>query len=381
VALTPEDRADFRASVVALLDARSPVARSCEVADAEPGFDSLLWDEIGELGWAGLLVPEELGGVGAGMTEACMVSEQLGARLVPGPFVPSAIIAVGALIDARDRSLRADALIRDVAMGKMIGTVAPFDRTPADDPERLHISVNGDVGLLNGVLREVLHAEVADFVIAPVLIDAREALAAIDLHQVVHNRYPEGLVDRTRRVDRLRFDNASAALDCIIVEGDEAAAVIERMRGRAMLALAADAVGGARAIHEEAVAYAKERVQFGRPIGGFQAIKHKLVDRYVDVLAADAALAQACERFDAGSDDRTMALAAGYRALTGFARVAGDAIQVHGGIGFSWEHACHRYFKRAWLNCTLYGGDEQILDAFAEQLSVARAAVPDLAIR
>jgi alkylation response protein AidB-like acyl-CoA dehydrogenase len=381
VALTPEDRTDFRASVVALLDARSPVARSCLVADSEPGFDSALWEEIGELGWPGLLVPEELGGVGAGMTEVCMVSEQLGAHLTPGPFVPSAVLAVGALVDARERALRADALLRSAAMGKTIGTVALLDRMPADDAERLHVRASGDAWLLKGVLREVLHAEAAAFVVAPVIVGGRDALAAIDLREVAHDRYAEGLVDRTRRVDRLRFDDALAASDCIIVEGDAAVAVMERMRARAVLALAADAVGGARAVHEEAVAYAKERIQFGRPIGSFQAVKHKLADRYVDVLAADAALAQACDRFDAGGDHRAMVLAAGYRALTGFARVAGDAIQVHGGIGFSWEHFCHRYFKRAWLNRTLYGGDERLLDDFAEQMPATRIPVPDLAMR
>jgi alkylation response protein AidB-like acyl-CoA dehydrogenase len=312
--------------------------------------------QAAELGWTGLLVDERHGGAGAGMLEAVVVAEEVGAHLSPLPFLSSAVLAATAL-SVGSNAAQQDRWLRGLAAGSLRATVAVTGRSgrTALDLLDLRASEDGSEIVLTGDAGFVLDAADAQvlLVAARPAVGSGPALFAVEAGTPGVEISEQLSVDRTRQISTVTFRDVRLAGSARLPLAAEALTAVQQ---RGAVALAADAVGAARRALDMSVEYAKQREQFGRPIGSFQAIKHKLADMYLLVQGAALAVEGAARALDAGQDASRLVAVAGSYARDAATRVTGDAIQVHGGIGYTWEHDCHRLFKRAKFD-ELYMGD------------------------
>jgi len=313
-----------------------------------------------QIGIAGLAVPEEYGGAGCGAREVHVVMEELGRRLSPVPYLGSAVLAIQALLASGDESARAR-LLPPLAEGSAVGTLA-WAESGSWDPAAIRVEAApapGGEWRIAGTKEHVLDGAGTgtDFG-ADVLLVAARTERGVSLFHVapddpgVRHR-PAVTMDQTRPQARVAFQEAEARL--VGHEGD-GVRILGQVLDVACAALAAEQVGAAERCLEATVAYAKERVQFGRPIGSFQAVKHRLADAYVLVESARSAALGAAFAVDEGSHELTRRAAAAKSACSeAFSAVAAEMIQLHGGIGITWEHDAHRYFKRAHGSARLFG--------------------------
>ena len=313
------------------------------------------WPPLTEqIGVAGLSVPEEYGGAGCGAREAHVVMEELGRNLSPVPYLGSAVLAVQALLASGDAKACAQ-LLPELAEGRRVGALAWAERGSWNPAAVRAGAARGPGGTwrLTGAKEFVLHGTEADVL----LVAARTAVGA-SLFQVPVagagvRREAAVAMDQTRAQARIVLDGAEGRL--IGAEGD-GGRVLRHVLDLACTALAAEQTGAAERCLEITVAYAKERIQFGRPIGSFQALKHRLADAYVLVESARSAALGAAFAAAAGSPELTRCAAVAKSACSeAFSTVAGETIQLHGGIGITWEHDAHRYFKRAHGSAQLFG--------------------------
>jgi alkylation response protein AidB-like acyl-CoA dehydrogenase len=312
----------------ALLDAPS---------ESRPGF----WGEVGEQGWLGLHVDEAFGGSGYGVPELAVVLEELGRRLAPGPFLPSVLAA--ALLLRGGNEAAAKALVPGLAAGESVGAVVLGDFTATLEGEP-----TADGLRVGGVLRPVLGAHLATVILAPARAGDDEVWCALDAADCTISELPS--VDSTRRVAEVTVEGVSVAPERQL-RGIDSALV----RDLAAALVSAELVGVAQWCVTTAAEYAKVRVQFGRPIGQFQGVKHKCADMVGRVELARAAAwdaARAVDDADAASFTAAVALSLAIDAAFANAK---DCIQVLGGIGFTWEHDAHRYLKRAMAVQSLLG--------------------------
>ena len=327
-------------AVVGTLPGAGETSGQSVATDAPHGFDTAAWDAMSEQGWLAIELPEDEGGLGLGLVEVSVLCEELGRRLVAAPFL-STVVALGALSDPDARATSATKEWREsLSQGSSIGCTV-FDPSG-------HISVNdaateGEVRL-EGVAPPALYAPSAD---VAVLISG-DGVYALDL-RTRGRPEPVAAMDRTRELGILIFDGAPA----LRLGGVDAAT---RALDRAATLVSAEMLGAADRVLSMSVDYAKDRVQFGKPIGSFQAVKHMLADALVDVegMRSTAYYAAWC----VAADDVERSLAASMaKAWCSDAsrRVMGIGLQVHGGIGFTWEHDMHLYVKRAQLDQVSFG--------------------------
>jgi alkylation response protein AidB-like acyl-CoA dehydrogenase len=345
--IEPEDRDALQESVRGLLDRHASSARVREVLEGERKFDRSLWEEMCNLGWAALLVPERFGGAEAGMSAAVLVLQGLGARFVPSPYLSSAVLATVALTRANGPA--PSEWLPRLASGEAFGTVALSASGGRAHPGLYGVTAQKvDAGhRLAGKAWFVLDPD-ADVVIVAAAGPDGTMLVAVPDGSPGLSREPIPNIDRTRELAHLVFEGVPVTDDSVLATGVEADDILEAIIDAAAIALGADGIGSASAALTMAVEYAKQRVQFGRLIGSFQAIKHKLADDYVLVEASKATIQGAALTYDlGGSDVRRRAAAAGSFVRQSASRVVGDSMQVHGGIGFTWEHDCHLLMKRA----------------------------------
>jgi alkylation response protein AidB-like acyl-CoA dehydrogenase len=337
-------RAQFRQSVREVLKQASG-ARQAQPVWAPEGADELVIKQAASLGWTGLLVEERWGGAGAGVGEAIVVAEELGAHLTSMPFLSSAVLASTAL-SVGGSTAQQERWLPGLASGRLTGAAAltgPSGRTGFIDVQAVS---DGDSLALRGESGFVLDGGAAD-----VLLVAARRAGEPDPELYIVESGSAGLevterlsVDRTRRLSSVVLRDVPIAESARLPRG---AGALEAMLQRGSVAVAADAVGAARRALDMSVDYAKKREQFGRPIGAFQAIKHKLADMYLLVQGAALAVEGAADAIDARHDARRLVAVAAAYGRDAAVQVTGDAIQVHGGIGYTWEHDCHRLFKRA----------------------------------
>ncbi len=308
-------------------------------AEAPHGFDATVWSAMADQGWLALEVPEADGGLGLGTVEVAVLCEQLGRRLVPAPYVPS-VLALGALGGDDARADSASKEWREaLAEGTAVGCVV-F----APGPDRVSVSGSGESVRLSGRTGPTLFAPSAD--VAVVVTDM--GVYAIDL-RTEGRPDPLPAMDRTRELGEFDFDGTPARQ----MGGPDAAAWV---LDRAATLVSAEMLGAADRVLSMSVEYAKDRVQFGKPIGSFQAIKHMLADALVDVEGMRSTVYYAA--WCASADDRDRSLSASMaKAWCSDAsrRVMASGLQVHGGIGFTWEHDMHLYLKRAQLDQVSFG--------------------------
>ncbi|SEG93324.1 hypothetical protein SAMN05444920_10890 [Nonomuraea solani] len=317
--LYSEVEEELRSAVRGLLADRCPPAAVLKRIESDP-YDLDLWKTLaGEIGVAGLLVPEDLGGAGASASEVAVVLEELGRAVAPVPFFTSSVLATQALLPTRDP------LLRELAEGRITAAlVVSFAASPYRPERGAEVRLEGD--RLTGTVTGVAGAEVADVLLVPVDGD----LYAVEGASVA----VVSSLDLTRPVATVTFDRAPARR----VGACDLAGVLRFGAGL----LASEQLGVAEWCLETTLAYVKERHQFARPIGSFQAIKHRLADLWLDVVRARAAARGAA----ADTSDISVAVAQSWNAGVAV-HVAEEALQLHGGIGMTWEHPVHLYLKRA----------------------------------
>jgi alkylation response protein AidB-like acyl-CoA dehydrogenase len=356
-ATSEAERADLRKLVRDFAASRSAASDVLRVSASQTGFDAAVWSALcTQLGLPGLLVPAEFGGAGCGLIEAGVVLQETGRTLLCSPYLSSAVLAVTALLASGDEAAQAE-LLPGLAAGEQIAAVAVSG--PAGSPdgtaESLGVVATGGSGgpVLDGEACYVIDGHVADLLIVAARGDASVGLFVVSGGAPGLERSVMPAVDATRRLARLGFRSVPARP--LGVSGAGAPA-LAKILDTAVTALAAEAVGGAEAALDLAVTHAGQRVQFGRPIGSFQAIKHKLADMFVALEGARVALTGALRAADGlEPDPGVAALVAGLQCSAAYTHITREAIQVLGGIGFTWEHPAHLYFRRAHSSAVLLG--------------------------
>jgi alkylation response protein AidB-like acyl-CoA dehydrogenase len=321
---------------------------------ADPtGTTDEVWHGLAALGTTGLLVPEEHGGAGMTMTEAGVVAEELGRALYPGPWQSSAVVAARLLTRLADTDDAAEVskLLRGIAEGSLVATVVFPDGALRPG------GLDGGRPVLAGTVAAVADAAAAQVLLVPVGDDEATSLVVVDATDPGVRVSPLSSDDGTRKRAGVVFDGARTRRLGSLVAGAEAATVDDLM-----VATAADALGAANAVLDLAVAYAKERTQFGAAIGSFQAVQHLCVDMLETVELARSGVVRALWAADAAGDVERHGAALACKAFAGRLATVGDtAIQVFGGIGFTWEHDAHLFLKRLLSWDALLGSPDRAL--------------------
>ena len=347
-----EEQEMLRASAREFLAKQCPSSYVRRMMEAEDAWDPAFWARLAEMGWTGLGIPEEYGGVGT-FLDLVVVLEEAGRALLPGPFFSTMGLAVPTLLEAGGEAHKKEVLSA-IAAGDARATVAltePSGRWDADGVT-LAASRSGDGWRLDGVKLFVPDAAIADHTIVAARTRG-DGEAGVTLFLV--SGRPSGMtvralktLDMTRRWYEVRFEGVELPESAVVGAVDQGWAPLRRALDWAAAGLCAEMVGGAQHVLDTSVEYAKTRQQFGKPIGIYQAVSHKLADMLLETESARSATYYAAWAVDADAPDRTLA-ASMAKAYTSdaYRRAAGNGIQVHGGIGFTWEHDMHLYFKRA----------------------------------
>jgi alkylation response protein AidB-like acyl-CoA dehydrogenase len=342
-------------------ECKSTVVRAA--MDGDTAHDPAFYKKMADLGWMGIAIPEEYGGQGMTYVDLGVLVEEMGRAVVPGAFFASVCLAAPVILEAGSDAQK-QALLPGIASGEKTATVAYTEASAKVDASGVELSArkDGDGFVLSGTKLFVPDAHVADtIVVAARTSDGDDPTEGVTLF-VIDKDTPGVSVkqlttmDMTRRWCEVSLDGVKIGADAVLGEVDRGWPKLERGLQKATAMLTAECVGGAQKVLDMSVEYAKVRVQFGRPIGSFQAVKHKCADMLVDVEMARSAMYYAA--WAASEDDPELPLASSVaKAYCGeaYTRVAGNGIQVHGGIGFTWEHDLHLYFKRAKANEMLLG--------------------------
>jgi alkylation response protein AidB-like acyl-CoA dehydrogenase len=360
-AFSPEQE-ELRRTVRQFLDKTSPESEVRRLMATEDGYDADAWHRMAdELGLLGLAIPEAFGGAGAGFTELGIVAQEMGRALFCGPFLSTAVLAVGALLASGDDAAQRRWL-PGIAAGALIATVALPGALPGAGPLAAEVAARpvaarpgagprldaGDGWVLDGTAGFVLDGRAADLVLVPAATPVGLSLFAVDGSAPGLGRTSLPAFDATRKYARLEFAATPARLIGLGPESGGAAAAVARAFDLGCLALACEQVGVAERALDMARDYALLRTQFGRPIGSFQAIKHKLADVLLEVEAARSAAWYGLWSADCGQDQLPVVASIAQATCSAAAYLATtENVQVHGGIGYTWEHPAHLYLRRA----------------------------------
>jgi len=378
-----EEQQLIRESARTLLGERAGSAQLRAALDQPGGYDSELWRTMGELGWMGLAIPQAYGGAGLGWVELCILQEEQGRRLVASPFFATCALAAPMITACGDEAQRAS-LLQQVASGVVrIGcALIGSDGRPPCDGVSVVLESRGADFRLSGVSDFVIHGESADLLLVLARTPGSQAedgisVAVIPAATAGVSVHPHVMLDLTRPMSRVEFAGVAVRRDQLLGVPGAAGSAVEEALDLARIALASEALGGAERLLEMTTAYAKERVQFGRPIGAFQAIKHRLADMMVTVEAARSAAWYAASVADERREElaEAAAIAKSY-CCDAFFDCAANAIQLHGGIGFTWEHDAHLYFKRARATATLLGSPGWQRERLVRRFASGAASTP-----
>jgi alkylation response protein AidB-like acyl-CoA dehydrogenase len=367
--LTDEQQA-IKATAHDFLASRFKSERLREIAASDDGFDAAGWAEMAELGWTGLAVPEEWGGQGLGIVDLAVLFEEMGYALAPSPLFSNTIAGLALTLCGSD-DLR-ERYLRPLAAGEVRGTPALWDAGSPVTPGgfTMEAKADGDGVVLDGEKILVPDAASADFFLVATS-DGRRHLVERGADGVTVAAEPS--IDPTRRFSSVRFDGVRvAAADTLPGAGADYYPVFFRL----CVALAAESTGIAQRTMEMAVAYAKDRQQFGRPIGAYQAVSHRCAQMLLETENARSAVYGAAWAADAEPESLPLAAstAKAYASDAGW-RVPDASIQVHGGIGFTWEHDLHFFLKRGRSNAAIFGDAKWHRERVADAV-LARAAEP-----
>jgi len=358
-----EEQEELRSIALGFLseNAASPQLREAMASDL--GYDPQLWKQLGaELGWTSVTIPEAYGGLGLGYVELVALLEIMGAHLIASPFFASVCLAANALLEGGSEEQKREYL-PGIAAGETRATLAWTEANGIWNAEGIEATArrDGSEFVLDGVKTFVLDGHCADLLVVAARDDGTRGDEGVHLFAVPADtagieRRALPTVDQTRRQAEIVLRGVRVPAGSLLGAEGHGGAALARTLDLAAVALAAEQVGGAQRCLDMAVAYAKERVQFGRPIGSFQAIKHKCADMMVQVESARSAAYYAGCVVAEGSDElaAVASLAQAYCSDAYF-RCAADSLQIHGGVGFTWEYDVHLYFKRAKSSETFLG--------------------------
>ena len=347
-----DEQEQFRAAIRRFLQEKSPPTEVRRLMDTATGYDPEIWRQLSEqLALPGIHIPEQYGGAGFGMVELCIVTEEMGRALLCAPYFSTAVLATNAILNAGTEAQKSS-LLPDLASGVRLAALAVTEPNGQWDPQAIELVATP---VAEDFLLEVAKSYVVDGHVADLLVVAGrapgtaggEGLALFTVRadaSGVDRRLLESM-DATRKIARIEFHGAQAQL---LGDVNDGAKPLVRTLDQAAIALANEMVGGAQAVFDAAVNYAKLRVQFGRTIGSFQAIKHKCADMLLEMELAKSAAYYAAQAA-AADDPEWPALACLAKAAASemYLHIAAECIQIHGGIGFTWDHDTHLWFKRA----------------------------------
>jgi alkylation response protein AidB-like acyl-CoA dehydrogenase len=368
--LTAQERLAFQDSVRRLLADHGAEPDVRRVMETESGYDPALWKELAEIGAVGLIVDPEHGGAGAGPLELELVMEEAGAVLLCGPLLSSGVLAAGLLQALGDADVNAR-LLPGVADGSLIATAALTGprATWTQDAVDVRARADGAGWRLDGQASFVTHGQLAG-----VLLVAAEEAGGVSVFEVDPAAAgvavkPLPTFDHTLRLADIAFEGAPARR----IGGQRSGWVaVEEALTLARVALAGEQAGGGRRVLEFTVEYAKSRIQFGRAIGSYQAIKHMAADLLLESESAVSAARHAAAQLAAGAPDARAAVElAAFACADAFVRICADAIQMHGGIAFTWNHPAHLYLRRARADAQLFGAPASHRDRYVAELEAA----------
>jgi alkylation response protein AidB-like acyl-CoA dehydrogenase len=365
-----DEQEELRAAVRRFMTEKSPETEVRRLMDTTEGYDPAVWSQMADqLGLQSLTIPEEFGGSGFTYVELLVVLEEMGAALLCAPFFSSVALAANALLTSGDDEAK-KSYLPGIASGETIATLAITEDNGKWDFSGIELAATqkNDGWVLNGHKMFVIDGHIANLIVVAARTAKGVTLFAVQGDAAGLTRTPLPTMDQTRKQARLEFADTPAAL--IGTEGG-AEAGLSKTLDLAAVALAAEQVGGAQRVLDASVEYAKTRIQFGRPIGSFQAIKHKCADMLLEVESAKSAAYYAAWAAAEDSDELPVvaSLAKSYCSEAYF-HAAAENIQIHGGIGFTWEHPAHLYFKRAKSSELLLGDPSYHRELLAQRIGI-----------
>ena len=365
-----EEQEELRNIVRQFLEAKSSEADVREQMETERGYDPDVWAQMAEqLGLQSLTIPEEFGGQGYGYVELIVVLEEMGRSLLCAPYFSSVVLAANTVMQSGDDAAKA-AILPGIASGETIATVAFTEPNGRWDESGIEAIATNDGGTwkISGTKSYVIDGHTANVIIVAARTAAGVSLFSVSGDAAGLTRTALATMDQTRKQAKLEFSNVEGTL----VGADGAGwNVLSTVLDLAAVGLAAEQVGGAQMCLDMAVQYAKDRVQFGRPIGSFQAIKHKCADMLLEVESAKSAAYYAGWCASELNDElpAVASLAKAYCSDAYF-HASAENIQIHGGIGFTWEHPAHMYFKRAKSSELLFGDPTYHRELLAQRIGI-----------
>lgn len=347
--ISTTERAELQTAVRALLGDGCSEADVRRLMDDQDGFDRSLWHRLAEQGVPGMLVAPEHGGTGLSALEVEAVAEETGAALLPSPFISSAVMTV-ALIQAAGTDADQARLLPGLAAGTSIGTVAVTGARGTWTSADVDVHADAD-GALNGTAHYVIFGQVADVILVVAKVGNDMGVFEVEPDAPGFTRTAATVFDPTVRLSTFTFERTPASRF-----GTADWSAVQHALDLAVVALAGEQVGGARRIFDITVEYLKTRIQFGRPIGSFQALKHMAADLLLEVESATSAAQHAAATITENDGTACGAIAlAGFSCAEAYLTTAMQAVQMHGGIAFTWEHPAHLYLRRARSGLQLLG--------------------------
>jgi len=345
-----EEQEMLRQSARQFLESECAMTYVRKMMDEDTGYSEEQWKKMAALGWQGLILPEEHGGSGLNMVDLIVVLEEMGRAVMPGPFFATVILG-GLAIDLGASAAQKKKYLPDIASGKLKATLAQVEESGRWDAEGIQLAAKKDGAgyVLSGTKLFVHDAHNADLLIVPARTGGKGiTLFLVDAKQQGVKTTLLKTMDQTRKLCEVNFSNVKVAADAVLGAVDAGWALLDRLVDRAKVAMCGEMCGGAQKVLEMSVDYAKVREQFGKPIGSFQAIQHKCANMMVQTESAKSATYYAAWAVANNVPEAHLAacMAKAY-CSDAYRFVSAEGIQIHGGIGFTWEHDMHIYFKRA----------------------------------
>jgi alkylation response protein AidB-like acyl-CoA dehydrogenase len=345
-----ETQQTLKNTVRKFLAAECPLLEVRKLMETETAFDAKLWHKIAEQGWTGIIFPEQYHGFGMGMVEMAAAMEEMGRALLPGPFF-STIAFAGSLLDAAANENQKQKYLAAICRGEAKATVALLEESASWSPDAVQMRAK-DLSL-SGRKLFVSDAAVADFLIVAARMDGELALFLVPSNAPGLRITPLRVMDNTRKLYEVAFDSVPAEL---LAQGTRARKALDHALDVATVGLVAEMTGGMQRLLDITVEYAKTRKQFGRPIGEFQAVQHQCADMLVYTESSRSAAYYAAYAVQEGTPEAHLAVSvAKTYASDAYREVGNRAIQVHGGMGFTWENDAHLFYRRAKASELAFG--------------------------
>ena len=344
-----EEQDLLRQAAADFLRNECPMSYVRQMMEDERGYADDLWKKMAALGWMGLITPEGYGGAGLSLVDLVVVLEEMGKAVLPGPFF-SAVALGGLCVQVAGSEEQKKTFLPGVASGQAKLTLALLEESARWDEAGVNLTAqkDGDGYVLNGVKLFVPDAHVADQIICAARTTDGVTLFILPRQQAGVGTRLLKTMDQTRKLCEVTLENVQVGADALLGTQGQGWGLLARSVDQSKVALCAEMCGGAQQVLDMSVEYAKLREQFGRPIGSFQAIQHKCADMLVQVESAKSATYYAAWAVSNDTPDAALAAAmAKAYCSDAYRKVTSEGIQVHGGIGFTWEHDMHIYFKRA----------------------------------